>query len=1209
MKGRHCPQLPHHLAGNTYIKKQIQIEVGEEGSGNWVTVVKHEDPEDESQMTSVVGFKSYATCSKTGNHIAYAEQYTVLYDTIHYENLEEGEEYVIISTLMDKDTQEIVHDGNGAEQVIETTFKVEERLDTGKYGSYGDIIPTNHDGDENNHDETGIIFKLNAAEFSGKTLVIFEELYRKSDMKIIASDMDFGNENQTIYFPKITTNAVTDETGTSVALAGDGTSIIKDTISYENVIPGLTYRIKERVIARKKTQETGTEVVATGTDGKPAVNSVDFTPSEANGSVQLSFDIDTSKYADGLKLYEGTVFVVYEELYVIQRYDDDESIVASHTDINDTNQTIYIPYITTTLLDTKTGLHIMYAENSAALTETISYYNFKPGDTFYVSGRLIDMKTGKVLSDSSNNEAKIEYQAVTAEGSGCGTWDLTYKIDASGLAGKTVVAYAEVYIQGGKGEGGYTQAAVHDDFYDAEERVYIPRIRTEAYDQDTVNHIAHADGSTYIIDKVFYDNIDPNKNYVLESELRWRNADGSDGGRVTDAAGKEQFLTTKFFADFDMTDEQYETYGVITPDNENGGIVFHLNTSGFDGKTVVVYERLYIEDDNGMKHLVADHQDISDKEQEIHFPKVWTSALDSETSAKTALADGMVTIVDTFQYENVLPGHTYELTGYLVDKNNTERVNADKVVYVKDTAGGSVTNTKRFYAEQASGTVQMQFSFDAKVYDSDEWKGMVLVVYEELYQVKRYDGADDVMKVAFETDVNNMAQTVWYPHIETELTDYDTKTHILSADKKAKVVDTVSYHNMQPNAAYTLSGRLINMETGAVLTDADGKRLEKTMEVRSTSNGDGSWDITYNFDASKMAGTIIVAYAEVYVKNGDDNTVLSPVAVHNEFWDLSERIYIPVISTVATDQKTNSHISFAENDMWITDLVYYSHLQPDSDYRLISTLVDKDTNEVVIDDKGISQRIETTFNTKPNSSQEKYLQTISNPFTDSSDTGTGYAYGYVVPGDGTTLPDGSKPDGIVFAFDGGTFEGRTLVVYEELQIYKADGTWATVATHMDINDENQTIHVPKIRTNAVDSETMTHLSKKDGSVTILDTITYENLIPGLTYTLEGCLMDKLRNDQKSGTEIKDANGHKITGSVTFTPKRPDGTETVTFQGNVKEFQTDEGEFSSETLVVFEDLYLLDSKDSSNDRLKIAEHNVPFPTCEIISSQSTLRYQL
>jgi hypothetical protein len=809
----------------------------------------------------------------------------------------------------------------------------------------------------------------------------------------------------------------------------------------------------------------------------------------------------------------------------------------------------------------------MYAEKDATLIDTVSYYKCLPGGTYYVSGRLIDMWTGEVLLDSNGDEVRIDYQEVTASDSGDGTWDLVYNFDASAIAGTTVVAYAEVYVKNPNDPTGYSPVAIHDEFLDFQERVYIPFISTTLLDQKTESHYALAEKNVVLYDTVHYTDLLPGDyEYKFETELR----DQATGQVVVDDAGKELFLTTKFIADFDMRDDQFATYGDVIPQNyEGSGITFELDGEYFQDRTLVCYERLYIIGADGGWHIVADHQELLDSEQTIHIGKGWTEAEDSVTKTQTGLINKNTTIVDTFYYKNLNPDYTYELRGKVVEKNTTIATGTDVVV--------AENTVKNLNPNTSSGTWHNSFTFDTTKYNDPQYYGTVLVVYEYLYQVKRYGGADDELLIAFEADVNNMSQTVWYPHIETELTDYDTKTHILSATEKAKVVDTVSYHNMQPNATYTLSGRLINMETGAVLTDAKGKRVEKTMDVRSSSNGDGSWDITYNFDASNMAGTIIVAYAEVYVKNGDDDTILSPVAIHNEFWDLAERVYIPIISTVATDQKTNSHISFAENDMWITDRVYYSYLQPDSDYRLISTLVDKDTGEVVIDDKGITQRIETTFNTKPNSSQEKYLQTISNPFTDSSDTGTGYAYGYVVPGDGTVLPDGSKPDGIVFSFDCSTFEGRTLVIYEELQIYKADGTWATVATHMDINDENQTIHIPKIRTNAVDSETMTHLSKKDGSVTILDTITYENLIPGLTYTLEGCLMDKLRDDQKTGTEIKDANGHKITGSVTFTPKRPNGTETVTFQGNVKEFQTDEGDFSSEILVVFEDLYLLNRK--------------------------------
>ncbi len=72
--------------------------------------------------------------------------------------------------------------------------------------------------------------------------------------------------------------------------------------------------------------------------------------------------MDTRKF--GTEDYNGMTFVVYGELYVIQRYDGDDarSIVASHTDIADLNQIIYVPRITTELNDKKTGTKIADAD-------------------------------------------------------------------------------------------------------------------------------------------------------------------------------------------------------------------------------------------------------------------------------------------------------------------------------------------------------------------------------------------------------------------------------------------------------------------------------------------------------------------------------------------------------------------------------------------------------------------------------------------------------------------------------------------------------------------------------------------------------------------------------------------------------------------------------------------------------------------------------
>lgn len=54
--------------------------------------------------------------------------------------------------------------------------------------------------------------------------------------------------------------------------------------------------------------------------------------------------------------------------------------------------------------------------------------------------------------------------------------------------------------------------------------------------------------------------------------------------------------------------------------------------------------------------------------------------------------------------------------------------------------------------------------------------------------------------------------------------------------------------------------------------------------------------------------------------------------------------------------------------------------------------------------------------------------------------------------------------------------------------------------------------------------------------TIIDQVSYENLLPGETYILKGVLMDKA-----DGKEMTDKNNRKITGRTTFTPEKSAGT--------------------------------------------------------------------
>ena len=153
----------------------------------------------------------------------------------------------------------------------------------------------------------------------------------------------------------------------------------------------------------------------------------------------------------------------------------------------------------------------------------------------------------------------------------------------------------------------------------------------------------------------------------------------------------------------------------------------------------------------------------------------------------------------------------------------------------------------------------------------------------------------------------------------------------------------------------------------------------------------------------------------------------------------------------------------------------------------------------------------------------------------------------------TFTPDAA--DGSVtmkFTFDGSDLAGTAIVAFETVQYKDKD-----VFVHSDLNDADQTVFIPSVGTNATDGEDKTLATS--GSVTVVDEVSYKNLIPGRKYVITGVLMSK-----KTGKPAQ-AGGKEITGRTTFTPDKKNGTELVTFTFNVSNL--DAGEY-----VVFEELY-------------------------------------
>ena len=81
-------------------------------------------------------------------------------------------------------------------------------------------------------------------------------------------------------------------------------------------------------------------------NGKTITASTEFVPTTPDGTVDVTFNFDASEIG-------GRKLVVYEYLEL------DGNTVASHTDISDTDQTIYVPKLRTTIFDSENGREVV----------------------------------------------------------------------------------------------------------------------------------------------------------------------------------------------------------------------------------------------------------------------------------------------------------------------------------------------------------------------------------------------------------------------------------------------------------------------------------------------------------------------------------------------------------------------------------------------------------------------------------------------------------------------------------------------------------------------------------------------------------------------------------------------------------------------------------------------------------------------------------
>lgn len=146
--------------------------------------------------------------------------------------------------------------------------------------------------------------------------------------------------------------------------------------------------------------------------------------------------------------------------------------------------------------------------DKVTLTDTVSYTGLVPGKEYKVTGVLMDKKTGeKLLVNGKEITAETTFIAETKNGS----VDVTFIFDATGLHGKEIVVFEDLYREN-------VLLATHADINDEGQTVKIknPEIGTKAT-ADGKKEIT-ADKIT-ITDVVSYKDLTPGKEYKLTGVL------------------------------------------------------------------------------------------------------------------------------------------------------------------------------------------------------------------------------------------------------------------------------------------------------------------------------------------------------------------------------------------------------------------------------------------------------------------------------------------------------------------------------------------------------------------------------------------------------------------------------------------------------------------------------------------------------------------
>lgn len=876
--------------------------------------------------------------------------------------------------------------------------------------------------------------------------------------------------------------------------------------------------------------------------------------------------------------------------------------------------------------DTKSHISIFREGEVNNIMDTVTYKYLTAGEKYTYKGILMELNAdGKLkgpLLDAEGNYIRankaftVDSSYIKSKQEKCGSEDVEFSFTGTDLKGKEFVIFEYLFAgtsdelipvneDGTIDETGVLEFKVdnsvdtsipdkvtvkHTDETDIDQIGLFPDIETEAFATETEDNMLLLTDSMKVSDKIHYNGLNTGIDYKVKSWIMYEDIRDGKEYAIKDKDGNNLELVTPY-----------------TAEGQNGTI--KVNLPEFDGtqlldedgkmitKGVTVYEEISL---NGV--VYASETDINNKKQTVYIPSLGTTAKDKDSDIQISKA-GKITIIDTVDYKNVLPGKELTLYGELYNRRTGE--------VLKDADGKVISNTKVFTPASANGSEKMEFTFDASLL-----AGETIVAFETL----RRNNID----IATHTDINSDAQSIWIPKITTTLREGETGSKNVLYTNDVYLIDTVNYENL-PDGEYIMRGELWNKDTNKAVT-IDGKTVtgEKKFKVENGSLK-GSVNVEYHFDATKtdlikedgsMSPTVcfeeviaavniaeqghnetvtIPAYdeevteiryicndcgksfetveefdahkdaenctasgyetksevvdtihhdestKEVYVVDSEAIKKDAVVAEEKSIDNVDQTVTPPDLHTTATDQVTGTHTGVVSETTTIVDKVKYTGLLVGKKYTVKGTLYIQPESVI---GTAASKDEEGNIKEEPASSSDAQLQAeplmINNKPVTAETTFT------------AEQADGEVE--VVFTFDSTALAGKSVTVFEDLYHNNI-----RVCTHSDITDKDQTVNYPSCHTTATNKEDGSHIAKPNDKVTIVDRVYYENLEAGESYSTRGTLMDVA-----TGEKIM-IGGQPVMAEAEFTALEKSGYVDVEFTFTAKEL-------AGKTTVVFEDIY-------------------------------------